>query len=57
MTIRELNRRCSAISSESLFLEINITQIEASMTLFAFVILIAQFLQNDMFSIEMDPRM
>ena len=26
-------------------------------TLFAFVTLIAQFLQNDMFSIEMDPRM
>ena len=57
MMIRELNRLCSAISSVALFLEINITQIEASVTLFAFVILIAQFLQNDMFSIEMDPRM
>ena len=25
------------------------------MTLFAFVVLIAKFLENDMFSIEMDP--
>ena len=55
--IRELNRLCSAISSVTLFLEINITQIEASVMLFAFVSLIAQFLQNDMFSIEMDPCM
>ena len=39
----------------SLYLEINITQIEASV--FAFVVLISQFLENDMFSIEMDPSM
>ena len=57
MIIGELNRLCSAISSSSLFLEKNITQIEASVTLFAFVILISQFLENNMFSIEMDPRM
>ena len=44
----ELNRLCLAISSVSLFLQINITQIEASMTLFAFVILISQFLENEM---------
>ena len=55
MIIGELNRLCSAISSVSLSLEINITQIEASVTLFVFVILISQFL--DMFSIEMGPRM
>ena len=30
---------------------------EASVTLFAFVVLISQFLENDMFSIEMDPCM
>ena len=53
----ELNKLCSAISSVSLFLEINITPIEASVTRFAFVILISQFLENDMFSIEMDPHM
>ena len=53
----ELNRPCSAISSVSLFLEINITLIEASVMLFEFVILISQFLENDMFSIEMDTRM
>ena len=47
----ELNR------SMSLFLEIDITQIEASVMLFAFVILITQFLENDMFSIQMDPWM
>ena len=56
MIIGEFNRLCSAISSVSLFLEINITQIEASVTLFSFVILISQFLENDMFSIKMDPR-
>ena len=55
--IGELNRLCSSISSLSLFLEINITKIEASVTLFAFVILISQFLENDMFSIKMDPHM
>ena len=33
------------------------TQIEASMTLFAFVVLISQFIKKKMFSIEMDPRM
>ena len=37
-------------------LEINNTQMEASVTLFAFVVLISKFLENDMFSIEMDPR-
>ena len=52
-----LNRLCVALSSMSLFLYINITQIEVSVTLFAFVIFISQFLENDMFSIEMDPRM
>ena len=57
MIIGELNRLCSATSSVSLFYEINITQIEESVTLFAFVILISQFLENDTFSIEMDPRM
>ena len=56
MKIGELNRLCSAFSSVLLFLEINITQIEASVTVFAFVILISQFLENDMFSIEMDPQ-
>ena len=55
MIIGELNRICSSISSVSLFLVINITQIEASVTLFAIVILISRFLENDMFSIEMDP--
>ena len=39
------------------FLEINITQIEASMTLFVFVILISKFLENDMFSIKKALRM
>ena len=48
--IGELNRLCSAISSMSLFLEMNITQIEASVMFFAFVILISQFLENDLFS-------
>ena len=38
-------------------LQINITEIEASVTLFAFVILISQFLENDTFSIEIDLRM
>ena len=38
-------------------LEINITQIEASMMVFALVMLISQFLENCMFSIEMDTRM
>ena len=47
---------CSVNSSVSLLLEINITQIEASVTLSAFVILISQFMENDMFSIEVDPR-
>ena len=44
-------------SSVSLFLKINITQIEASVTIFSLDILISQFLENDMFSIEMAPRM
>ena len=55
MIIGELSRLCHSIQSMPLFLEINITQIEASVTLFAFVVLISQFLENDMFSIEMDP--
>ena len=38
-------------------LEINFTQIEASVTLIAFVFLMSQYLENDMFSIEMDPCM
>ena len=38
-------------------LEINVAQMEASVTFFAFVILISQFLENDMFSNEMDTRM
>ena len=38
-------------------LEITITQIEASVTLFALVISISQFLENDMSSIKTDPRM
>ena len=41
----------------SLFLEINITQIEASDMLSVFVVLISQFLENDMFSIEMNLHM
>ena len=41
----------------SLFLEINITQIEASVMLLAFVVLISQFLENGMFSNEMVPCM
>ena len=45
----ELNRLCSTISNVSLFLEINITQIEASVTLFASVVLISQLLVNYMF--------
>ena len=57
VTIGELNRLCSAISSVSLFLEINITKLEASVALFTFAIWISQFLENSMFSIEMDPRM
>ena len=44
MVLGELSRLRSPISSVSIFLEINITQIEASMTLFAFVISISQFL-------------
>ena len=56
MIIGELSRLCSAISSMSLFFEINITQIEASVTLFAFVVFISQ-LKNDIFYIEMDPYM
>ena len=39
MMIGDLNRLRSAISSLSLFLEINITQGEVSVMLFAFVIL------------------
>ena len=50
----EVNRLCSTVS---LFLEINITQTEASVTLFALVVLISQFLENYMFSVEMDPRL
>ena len=50
------NRRVKQTTG-MLYLEINITQIEASVTLFPFVILISQFLENDMFSIEMDPCM
>ena len=45
------------ISSVSLFAEVNITEIEASVTLFAFVVLISQFHENDVFSIDRDPRM
>ena len=56
MMIGKLSRLYS-ISSVSLFLEINITQIEAFVALFAFVVLISQFLENDMFSNEMDPCM
>ena len=44
-------------SSVALFLEINITQIGETVTLCAFVILISQFYENDMFSIEIDLRM
>ena len=44
-------------SCVSLSLEINIIQIEVSMTLFAFVILILQFLENNMFSIKIDQCM
>ena len=57
MIIGELNGLCSAFSSRSLVLEINIDQIEASVTLFAFIIQISQFLENDMFSIEMHLQM
>ena len=39
------------------FLEIHITQIEPPATPLAFDVLISQFLENDMFSIEMDPPM
>ena len=56
MILGELSRLCSAILSVSLFSEINTTKIEAPVTLFAFVILISQFLENNMFSIEIDPR-
>ena len=54
MIIGELSRLGCSTSTARLFLEIKITQIEASVTLFAFVFLILQFLENDMFSIEMD---
>ena len=58
---RNDNRRVKQIVSlyfkHMAILEINITQMEASETLFAFVVLISQFLENDMFSIEMDPCM
>ena len=57
MMIGELNRLCFAISSVSLILEINTTQKEAYVTLFAFNVLISQFLENDMLSIKMDPSM
>ena len=57
MMIGELSRICS-ISSVLLFLKINFTQIEASVTLVAFsFFLISQFLENDIFSIEMDSWM
>ena len=52
MMIGELNRLCSALSSVSLFLEMNITQKEASVMFFEFVILISQFLENNLFSFE-----
>ena len=45
------------MSSVSLLLEIIITEIEESVMLFPFVILISQFFENDMFSSEMDPLM
>ena len=57
MITGELNRLCSAISRVLLFLEINITQIEASVTRFVFVILVSKFLRNDMSFIEMGLRM
>ena len=41
----------------TIFRDTHYPNIEASVTLFAFVILISQFLENDMFSIEMDSRM
>ena len=56
MVMGESTLQCS-ISTVSLSLEINITQIEASLTLFAFVVLISQLLENGMFSFEMDPCM
>ena len=56
MIIGELSRLCS-ISRVSVYLDINITQIEASVTLFAFVDLISQYLENNMFSIKIDPCM
>ena len=55
--INVLKINCGLLpSSVSLFLEIHITKIEASLTQFAFVIFILQLIDNDMFSIEMDPR-
>ena len=53
MIIEELNRLCSAISSVLLYLEINITQIEESVMLFAFVILISQFFEKDIIDLSM----
>ena len=56
MIKRELSRLCF-ISSVLLFLEINFIQIEASVTLFVFCCFYLTFLENDMFSIAMDPCM
>ena len=46
--IKELSRLYT------LFIEINITQIEASVTLFAFFVLVSPFLEKDRFPIKMD---
>ena len=54
---RRIKQTIPHISSVSLFLMKSITQIKASMTLFAFAVLISQFLENDLFSIEMDMCM
>ena len=57
----QITNFCKTITASliTFFLEIIITQIEASVTLFGFVNLIhvSQFLENEIFSIEMDPRM
>ena len=55
MIIGELDRLCSAISSVSRFLEINFTRIEETVTLYTFVVLISQFLENYMLSNQNGP--
>ena len=46
-----LSKLCCSTSSVSLFLEINITQTEVSVT---FTVVLLQIFENHMFSIEMD---